>query len=287
MSAGILGTSYSGSTILSFVLGGHSHIFAVSETTTLKRDGQGAECTMCKYRNQACPFWTRELLDDCLANMRQRYGLIERAALQILGKDLTLFSDKAPAVYRPLLAHSTVDRFIVMFKQPESFFYSYRKHRRLNQKFDSDRQICDTYVRHYRNDFALLDDTGFPGFFLYYDDFCRNPVRVTQQLCGFLGVDYEPAMMRYWESNLHTLTGNMGPYMNVLDGEELERLYAAKSIYLYDRTHLDWHAGNKRTIALDERWRTELSAEQLRAVERHDEVQAMFATLMERRRQAD
>ena len=122
-------------------------------------------------------------------------------------------------------------------------------------------------------------------FFLFYDDFCRNPARVTEQLCGFLGVDYEPAMMRFWESGLHTLTGNMGPYMNVLEGEELERLYSAKSMYLYDRSHLDWHARNKRTISLDERWRSELSADELRAVEGHDEAQAMFATLMDRRGQ--
>jgi len=277
MSAGILGTSYSGSTLLSFILGGHDRIFATSETTTLKRDGYHTECTMCRFRNISCPFWTPDLIDLCLTDMERRYATIEQAALSRLGKDIVIFSDKAPVIYKPLLEASSIDRFIVLFKRPEAFYYSYKKHRMLNNKYDTFEEILMTYIRHYERDLALVDN-GFPSFFLAYEDLVNDPLFWTYQVCEFLGVRFHNHMLAYWDSDLHPLTGNLGPYMNALGAESFVGVHKA-----FDRSHVRWHTENRQSIVPDERWKKELDNYTIHAIRNHKGVQSIFAELVSRR----
>jgi hypothetical protein len=66
---------------------------------------------------------------------------------------------------------------------------------------------------------------------LRYEDLCENPAREISRACDFLGVAFEPGMLRLWERPVHNIPGNP---------------------MLFQKS--------KREIARDERWRRELSA---------------------------
>jgi hypothetical protein len=74
---------------------------------------------------------------------------------------------------------------------------------------------------------------------LRYEDLCEAPERELRGVCDFLGLDFEPAMVQLWYRPVHNIPGN--------------------PLLFKDR---------QRSIAKDERWRRDLSPDQLAEVER-------------------
>jgi hypothetical protein len=74
---------------------------------------------------------------------------------------------------------------------------------------------------------------------LRYEDLCRDPGAEIQRLCAFLGLSFDPGMLRLDKQSSHNIGGNP---MRFRKGE--------------------------LTIELDERWRTDLSAAELAEFER-------------------
>lgn len=72
-----------------------------------------------------------------------------------------------------------------------------------------------------------------------YEDVCEDPQRELARICGFLGLTFEPSMLRLWERPVHNIPGNP--------------MLFAKS---------------RRQIARDERWRRELSEPDVTTIER-------------------
>jgi hypothetical protein len=66
-----------------------------------------------------------------------------------------------------------------------------------------------------------------PWITVRYEDLARDPDRCLRRICEFTGLEYEPAMIRYWEHEDHSVGGN----------------------------RMRWQ---KKPIRLDERWRREL-----------------------------
>jgi sulfotransferase family protein len=71
-----------------------------------------------------------------------------------------------------------------------------------------------------------------------YEDLCENPAREMSRICDFLGIPFEPAMVRLWERPVHNIPGNP---------------------MLFQKS--------RREIARDERWRRELSAADIATIE--------------------
>lgn len=72
-----------------------------------------------------------------------------------------------------------------------------------------------------------------------YEAVCENPKRELESLCHFLGLDYEPGMPSLWQRPVHNIPGNP---------------------MLFDRS--------RSTIRKDERWRRDLSPQDVEAFER-------------------
>ena len=71
-----------------------------------------------------------------------------------------------------------------------------------------------------------------------YEDVCEDPQRELSRICAFLGLTFEPSMLRLWERPVHNIPGNP--------------MLFAKS---------------RRQVARDERWRRELSAADVATIE--------------------
>jgi hypothetical protein len=72
-----------------------------------------------------------------------------------------------------------------------------------------------------------------------YEDLCENPARALSDLCDFLGLAYEPGMPSLWQRAVHNIPGNP---------------------MLFDKS--------RRDISRDERWRRDLPAPDVSAIER-------------------
>jgi hypothetical protein len=71
-----------------------------------------------------------------------------------------------------------------------------------------------------------------------YEDFCNDPAGALGALCGFVGVAFESSMLRLWDRPVHNIPGNP---------------------MLFERT--------RRDVSTDERWRRDLSPDDVRAIE--------------------
>jgi hypothetical protein len=74
---------------------------------------------------------------------------------------------------------------------------------------------------------------------LRYEDFASDPESMGRKICGFIGLDYDPAMLDFSSGERHMANGN------------------------------DTRFKSNKGIRLDERWRSELVGEELAYFERH------------------
>jgi hypothetical protein len=72
-----------------------------------------------------------------------------------------------------------------------------------------------------------------------YEDLCENPARELARICDFLGLHYESGMPRLWQRPVHNIPGNP---------------------MLFEKS--------RRAITRDDRWRRDLSAPEVSAIER-------------------
>jgi hypothetical protein len=106
-----------------------------------------------------------------------------------------------------------------------------------------------------------------------YEQLATDPEATLRDLCQAVGIDFEPQMLAYWEHDHHHVMGNGGTRSLIFrhrmeqaeqKDQRLERrMVQAKQHYAhqyYDRSDIG--------IRLDERWKRELSPEQLAAFQR-------------------
>ena len=116
-------------------------------------------------------------------------------------------------------------------------------------------------------DYYRRFDSG-PKLQIRYEDMATDPETTLRRLCSTIGIDFEPQMLAFWEHDHHHVMGNGGTRSMIFrhrleqterrDAELSRRMEAAKEHYAhdyYDRSNIG--------IQLDERWKRELSRDQL------------------------
>ncbi len=91
-----------------------------------------------------------------------------------------------------------------------------------------------------------------------YEHLATEPERTLQKICDFLGVEFSPTQICYWENEHHFISGNTGT-------RSLIQKYRQKSTLLQpsNRNYSLYAEEVGFQIKLDLRWKTELSSEQL------------------------
>lgn len=98
---------------------------------------------------------------------------------------------------------------------------------------------------------------------LSYEDLVDKPDATLKRLCDRLGLTFEPEMSEYWRHEHHIFASNFGTLSLIARqgrDEQSERLGVSRDQSLYD------HQG--QTIFHDQRWREELDAGHLEAIDR-------------------
>lgn len=209
----ILGSSYSGSTLLDLVLGtlpgvadvGEAHWLVdprrIADDNRTRLDADGYE--QCWHCGPRCPILT----DDLRHRLRQPdadyFGLLGEA----FGANTLVVADKAyhhALRFDPGLAHDA----LVVFRHPLSNWRSYAAH---TSRSDAASQA--TYFQAWHAAYAAFLDNYQPlGRTLYVDhkQFSRSPQTQLQGICAALGLPYDASALRYGAVAHHCVGGNPG-----------------------------------------------------------------------------
>lgn len=287
----VIGTGRSGSTLLGLLLGSHSHIFNLGELISMPQrlqplpeaDGKRVICRgVCLA--DPCPYWN----DRADLSVLQRYfgegraaQLIARTAQQHRSIYQYLFdwfehamlldvSKRVEWVERQLHPRrhwrTMQPHLIYLVRDGRAVINS--QHRKWSQRDDAPTlsTIAHEWVRDVQAFNAYYAQSPHPKITVHYEDLALDPAATLTRLCDFLGVDYEPPMLTYWQHDHHFVSGNAAARSIIMRYRAQEdAAYAAHiSVPDYMRDHYQALGLN---IELDLRWQDELSPQQQDQIE--------------------
>jgi hypothetical protein len=252
----VYGSGRSGSTLLDLLLGGHSQVLALGELSTLvtRFDPLAAS----SLRDDAFPadvrqFWER-VRACCEAGGQSWTGLDLthprlRQAVRWSRSRVDAWARRNQLVIDCAQRHAQARVVTDTSKAPPRLVLLARSGRfrlRALHLVRDGRAVAQSYVRRYDN-FAgglrtwMVASLSAPAIRrlvgrdrwlqLRYEDLAQDPARCLGRICAFVGLDYEPAMLRF----------RTRPYLGVRGSPTVR-------------------SAREPVIRLDERWRTEMSA---------------------------
>lgn len=232
---GILGTSFSGSTVLNLMLGAHPEIHAGGELSALIL-GRGQECAgACTACGFACPYWNEQA--RAAVTKTNLYREVER----IFGKQVIVDSSKSIDWFNEVLssdAHRGVDAsYVLMVKHPIRYLASslanmapHQPRRsaggllgklspaRMRQAF-LDELVEDLHNFYHQFFWNFGKVVGSATFHLmHYERMVENPRAALGPLLRSLGLAYAPQMDDFFRATYHQIGGNAGPLYQLGQG---------------------------------------------------------------------
>lgn len=288
----IVSLGHSGSTLLGNILGSHPNGLHLGEITSPLKKGMPVKCRGCL--DTPCPIWGTVLKEDFVKTVYHNFLASQQGNLEALRKIpiLTRFFSKKN-IYSKVFDNFAQVRFIVdSSKNIDWYKYNSRygdhtaKHIFLKRDI---RPIFASYKRSYGKtiaETATSVDRGIRSinayyytteeeykFVVIYEELVKSPENVLRQLCEFLKIDFHNEMLDFNRKDHHLIGGNHSLYIqskpfNVDKLDSLIRYKTPANTVQYYR--------NISGITLDERWKTELSLEELREIEMNVKTQFEF-----------
>lgn len=250
---GVCGAGHSGSTLLGMVLGSHSRAFYMGEGAKVRYLHDAAKPLrkrVCKICGEGCPIWSKFQWDKDQPLHAQLAEFTGAELIVDTTKDEGWIAARAEetrvAGGTPYLIFLTRDgRAVVnsrIRKYPE------------RDPGDQIRQWADKMA----SSGALFDAFEGPKRELRYEDLASDTEATVRDLCAWLGIDYEPAMLDFASTPHHVLGGNNGTQYLAAKAvfDDPERAFVS----LTERTR-SYYGDHSGRIELDLRWKSELSAE--------------------------
>jgi hypothetical protein len=276
----ILGTSHCGSTLLDLLLGSHSKVFSVGELASLvpqmKKSGTDNICGICEGH---CSFWDDRGNKSVLRRYFGKYPFssfispfiqnqknIYRHLLEWSGAEVLVDSSKDADWFMRQLHHlhswdQITPYVIYLIRDGRAVVNSYlRKYPELGIK-----HISHTWKRQFLqlNEFYRKADSQFK-MQVSYEDLARNPIEEVHKICKFLDLPFEEDMLRYWEHDHHIINGNLGTRSLIYKFRaQFQSNHWAERLDEVDNRHRNFYSRMGLAIRLDERWKEELSKEDL------------------------
>jgi hypothetical protein len=199
----IIGMSFCGSTVLSYVLGSLPNVKTIGESHWLvdkTTDGKLLGCVKC---GPACSVINDDLRSRLTSVEAQWYRDIATA----LNSKVLVSSDKN---LDTLLQLDPTGNFepLVLFKRPDNHARSYA--RVIESRGDQPplKWYATAWAKHYA---VALNLTS--ARYLLIDDFVNYPEAVLERLAAWLETTADSSALRYWEFEHHAIGGNFNPYV--------------------------------------------------------------------------
>ena len=309
---GILGTAYCGSTMFSYILGSSNDIFSTGELILgyeryrcanvwhrgdwTKRNLSRAEKGMKHVEDYPCNFWTEEFASKLRdAGVAGRNKLLKSHALKVLDKKIVLNPDKAPKWFiKSIRAGDDVDKFIVLFKKPEAYCFSFEVHKRQQggkwlgkTRMERISAACEIYEKFYKTSFKIIEENDIPAVFVSYESFAENPHKQTEEICEKIGARYSDDMISYWNNRdkLHmSPSGNRGAHIQFLERDEYRKYWAKRLTpdsddNSYFEEHANWFLDNYHNIKVDEKWKENLKEDEIDFIKNQTGVSELYSKM--------
>ena len=247
----ICGAGHSGSTLLGMILGSHSRTFYMGEGGKARYLGdpnKPLRKRVCKICGEACPVWSGFEWDGETP--------LHAAVSAHVGKPVIIDSTKDEAWIRDRAAESLSvgGRAVLILLGRDGRAVVNSRIRKYPDR-DPEGQIRD-WVDKMASSEALFEAFEGPKIRIRYEDLATSTEAVARALCTVIGLDYEPAMLRFAGTEQHVLGGNSGTQF-IVAREQMKDPDEA-FVGLNDRTR-DYYENHSGGIELDLRWREEMS----------------------------
>ncbi|MBA3679196.1 hypothetical protein H0W80_03340 [Candidatus Saccharibacteria bacterium] len=221
----IVGTAYSGSTLIGSALNSHSRMLYVGEINRIpayikqyNHSKHPASCTNCLITDQQCKIFSEKNIQK-IGNMSpiKTFDYIRKITQKPIVIDGSKLIDWLRVSTSKDLSDQT--KVIILTKNPVSYLQSC-KQRGIEPLWAEANAWRDTYFDAMRTCSRL----GLPCLVVRLEDFLRAPERVLRQVCGFVGEGFEKRMLEA-KMPLHAIGGNPGAYLGYVDKKILVNRY--------------------------------------------------------------
>ncbi len=187
----ILSGTRSGSTLLRVILGSHSQLYAPPELPLMHLEAR-AETRWIQTSLRAL-YLTKEELDHML------WDRVLADALARSGKPVIVVKTPSNVLLWPRIADCWPDaRFIFLLRNPAAAVASL--HASWDPAWHPDRSDnLDSVAEYALRYMTKVEEArhALPGHTVRYEDMTADPETVLRELCSFLNVEFEPAMLDY------------------------------------------------------------------------------------------
>lgn len=280
----IAGSGHCGSTMLTLMLGSHPDCFSLGELNSLPTHYKTGIpiCGVCQGR---CSFWDEfdpdklKLLAAVLGNTRLNKYVplkLEKTWRTLLRKDDVfnaysyLFSQREESILidsskainwiseklnTKEFTSGLVEGYLVhLVRDGRAVLNSYLRRFKW--------MTAEKYAREWRKKTILRNQLyeQFPSerkIIVRYEHLATEPQKTLETVCEWLGIEFVPQMISYWQFDHHVISGNAGVRSLIWRYKQEE---IQEDVSKYHGEHYD-NLGLK--IKLDNRWKEELSAEKL------------------------
>jgi len=248
------GAGHSGSTLLGLVLGSHSQCFYAGEaakTRYLQNPQANLRKRSCKFCGLDCPVWGNFVLRPDQDLYEQLAQKVHRSFIVDSSKNL----DWIQAQVQHLKSLNVQVYFIFLKRDSRAVVSS-----RLRKYPD---QSPESLIRDWREQIQktqlFFEQLSSPKISLHYEKFATEASTVTQELCQFLDIDYEPTMLDYSQHTHHVLGGNNGTQFLVAKSQNLEHKPCSDLSNHNHDYYMQHYQNYGSQIQIDLRWQKELS----------------------------
>lgn len=255
----ILSCDRSGSTWLGYVLGSHSRCAFVGEY----------------YRAWHPELW--QFCALCLANGKTRCDVLDGIesvpaefafdfAFDRLNTDVVI--DISKRVYWAE-RYTTSDRYRVrlihLIRDPRGWYESQRR-----REHSSIEDLIGGWHVENSHIESFIAASGLPSVTVFYDELAARPRVEIRKVVNFLGLPFESDALCYWTKAHHGFAANgaSSPLLN--------RFEHAGEISTFVTGADDFYRQHGTTLFVDERWKTDLQAEEKRLIESDQRVVSLL-----------
>jgi hypothetical protein len=213
----LVGTYFSGSTLLGNCLNAHPSIFFAGEIDRLEAFRREPDwthkresgCRLCATQAEHdCPAWPSDFLEKIrpLDDISAYRAVIQRTEASIL-LDGSKRIDWLNGLYDSGLKSNV--KAIICTRTPFSFAKSCDGGAQRLPPMAAAASWRDFYLHTLRS----LAGRGIPSLVVRYEDFAFNPEPSVRRICEFLNIPFDPITLTYWQVPSHAVGGNGGAYM--------------------------------------------------------------------------
>lgn len=249
----VISVSYSGSTWLGLMLGTHPQVLCLGEMKLVRHNDHRSDCAL---HGERCPLWSR-FDRGSEENPFHQLARLSGYRMFVVNNSRKLLPRQREPGVRPLFIHLIRDGRAVTASMLRKNWVPTMWHAARQWRHD---------VR--RNQRLMRRQPAADQFAVRYEDLTVDKPAELSRICRFLGLDYDPAMIDFWEAEHHPIGGNVGTMVTVARRNATAEVGQAEQL-LHKTGNKNWDIGyynqqeDPRNLR-DERWKQELRDQQLR-----------------------